>query len=124
MKKLLLFVSVIILASCATQHVFNAGKANTYLIAHKDRPAPIQEALSVGKLARGMNEEEVKICWGKPERIETRSMPNREIKFWRYFEDRAAGYSYRRQIKRKMLAKEVQFIDGVVFTWREIDSSS
>lgn len=124
MKKLLLLISVMFLASCATQHVFNAEKANTYLMSHRQRPAHIQEALSVGKLAQGMNEEEVEICWGKPDRIEKRSLPDHEITIWRYLENREVGHTFRRSIMKKMLSKEVKFRDGAVITWREINSPS
>ena len=129
MKKLWLFISVVILASCATQHVFNAEQANSYLMSHKDIPVHIQEALSVGKLARGMNEEEVEICWGKPKRVETRSLPKHEFKFWRYIEEVTIGHTYgprlnRGSIERKVLSKEVKFMDGFVDTWREINTSS
>lgn len=125
MKKLLLLVSVMLLASCATQHVFDVEKANIYLMSHKDRPAHIKKALSVGKLAKGMNEEEVKICWSKPDRIEKRSMPTHEIIIWRYLDNRAIGHSDRgRQLVRKKISKEVTFRDGRVNSWREIDYSS
>ena len=125
MKKILLLISVIFLSSCATQHVFDAEKANTYLMSHRERPLHIQEALSVGKLAKGMNEKEVKICWGKPDRIEKRSMPAHEIVIWRYLENRAIGHSNRgRPLIRKKISKEVTFRDGTVNSWREIDYSS
>ena len=125
MKKLLLLISVMFLASCATQDVFNTEKANTYLMSHKERPEHIKEALSVGKLAEGMNEEEVEICWGKPDRIEKRSMPTHEIIIWRYLDNRAIGHSNRgRQLVRKKISKEVTFRDGRVNSWREIDYSS
>ena len=129
MKKSWLFIFVVILASCATQHVFKAEKAKSYLMSHKDRPVHIQEALSVGKLARGMNEEEVEICWGKPHRIETKSFPRHEFKFWRYFEEVEIGHTYgprlnRGSIERKVLSREVKFIDGFVDTWRDLNASS
>ncbi len=124
MKKLLVLISVMFLASCATQHVFNAEEANTYLLSHKERPIYIQEALSVGKLAQGMNEEEAEICWGKPDRIEKRSMPQHEVEIWHYFEDRIVGHTYRRSIKRKVLSKEVKFRNGTVISWREINAPS
>ncbi len=79
MKKIFILLSIMFLTSCATQDAFNVEKANTYLMSHKERPSHIKEALSAGRLAQGMNEEEVKICWGKPDRIEKRSMPNHEI---------------------------------------------
>ena len=129
MKKSWLLISVLILASCATQHVFNTEQAKSYLMSHKDRPVHIQEALSVGKLARGMNEEEVQICWGKPHRIETKSFPRHEFKFWRYLEEVTIGHTYgprlnKGSIDRKVLSKEVRFMDGFVDTWREINTSS
>ena len=124
MKKLLLLFSVMFLGSCASQHTFNVEKANTYLMSHKERPAGIQEAMSVGKLAQGMNEEEVKICWGKPDRIEKRAMPNHEITIWRYFANQTVGYTRRGSITRKKISKEVTFRDGTVITWREINPSS
>ena len=80
MKKIFILFSIMFLAGCATQHVFDAEKANSYLLSHKERPARIQEALAAGNLARGMNEEEVTICWGKPERIEKRSLQKTQTK--------------------------------------------
>ena len=124
MKKLLLLVSVMFLASCATQHVFDPEKANTYLMSHRNRPGHIQEALSIGKLAKGMNEEEVEICCGKPERVEKRSIPDHEVIIWRYFEDRTIGSTRRRIIKRNVLSKEITFRKGAVISWREFDTPS
>jgi hypothetical protein len=126
MKNLLLFLAMVLFLNCATQYTFDPGKADMYLRTHQDRPVQIQKALSTGKLANGMNEEEVIICWGKPQRIETRSLMNREIKFWRYFETRtvgqAIGWSCDRFIKKKVLSKEVRFTNGVVGFWREFSS--
>lgn len=125
MKKLLLIISFMFLASCVTQHVFNAEEANTYLMSHKERPVGIQEALSVGKLTRGMNEEEVKICWGKPDSIEKSSMPDHEIAMWKYFGHQRYGYTNKgKSISKKVMSKGVTFRDGIVITWKEIDYSS
>ena len=124
MKKILLLISVMFLASCATQHVFNAEKANTYLLSHTDRPVHIQEALYDGKVAEGMNEEEVKICWGKPDVIVKRAVPDHEIIIWRYFEDLVVGYGPKRSMIRKKLSKEVTFRDGTVINCSEINYHS
>ena len=125
MKKILILISIIYLTGCATQHVFNMDKANTYLFSHKGRPAHIKEALSVGKLAQGMNEEEVKICWGKPDSIEKISMPNHEVIVWKYFGNQRLGYTTRgKTITKKVMSKGVTFNDGHVTTWKEIDYSS
>jgi hypothetical protein len=124
MKKTLVLISIMFLASCATQYVFDVQKANTYLMSHKTRPGHIQEALSVGKLAQGMNEEEVKICWGNPDRIEKRSLPGHGVTIWRYLENRVVAHNFRRSITKKMLSKEVTFRNGSVINWREIDFAS
>ena len=84
MKKIIILISIIFLASCA--HKYNVEKANTYLMSHKDRPAHIKEALLAGNVVQGMNEEEVHICVGKPDIITTtQSFPsNEEVTFWGY----------------------------------------
>ena len=69
MKRIFILIAIMFLASCASK--FNVEKANTYLLSHPDRPADIKEALSVGKVVPGMNEEEVTICMGKPDTITT-----------------------------------------------------
>jgi hypothetical protein len=124
MNKLLLFICVIFLTSCATQDVFDAEKADTYLMSHSERPVYIKEALSVGKLAKGMNEEEVDICWGKPGRIEERSMPDHESIIWRYFENLIVGRGPKNSMIKKRLSKEVEFRNGRVIAWREFNSPS
>ena len=124
MKKLFILISIIFLAGCATPYVFNVEKANEYLMSHKERPAHIKEAISVGKLARGMNEEEVNICWGKPDSIEKRAMPDHEVTIWRYLINKTVGHTFRGSITRKKIAKEVRFRNGTVITWREFNSPS
>lgn len=125
MKKIIILIALMFLASCVTQHAFNVEETNTYLMSHKERPVDIQEALSAGKLAQGMNEEEVKICWGKPDSIEKRSIPNHEIIVWKYFGDQRMGYTTRGKIiTKKVMSKGVTFRDGYVVTWKEIDYSS
>ena len=69
MKRILILISIMFLAGCVS--TFNAEKANTYLLSHPDRPAQIKEAVSIGKVVPGMNEEEVTICMGKPTTITT-----------------------------------------------------
>ena len=63
----------------------NVEKANTYLLSHPDRPAQIKEAISVGKVVQGMNEEEVTICMGKPNVITTSQSYTLNTTTWAYF---------------------------------------
>ena len=94
MKRILILISIIFLAGCASK--FDVEKANTYLLTHPDRPAEIKEAISVGKVVQGMNEEEVTICMGKPDTISTtqRYPLNYTTTIWGYF-DWAASKSKR-----------------------------
>ena len=124
MKKSFFLIFIIFLAGCATQHVFDEKKANAYLLSHIDRPALIQEALSAGKLAQGMNEEEVTICWGKPDKIINKSMSNKVVTIWRYPEYQVVGNSPRRSILKKTLSKQVTFKDGAVISWMEMNPPS
>lgn len=84
MKRVLILISIMFLAGCVSR--FNVEKANTYVLSHPDRPANIKEAISVGQVVQGMNEEEVTICMGKPDIITTtQSYPlNEKTTAWRY----------------------------------------
>ncbi|MBN2418344.1 MAG: hypothetical protein JXL81_03085, partial [Deltaproteobacteria bacterium] len=85
MKRLLILISILFMAGCVSR--FNVEKANTYLSSHPDRPADIKEAISIGKVVTGMNEEEVSICMGKPGTISTtQAYPsNTKTTVWGYF---------------------------------------
>ena len=85
MKRMPILISIIFLAGCVS--TFNVEKANTYLLSHPDRPADIKEAISVGEIVQGMNEEEVTVCMGKPDVITTsQSYPlNTTTTTWAYF---------------------------------------
>ena len=85
MKRILILISIMFLAGCVTTK-FNVERANTYLLSHPDRPAQIKEAISVGEVVQGMNEEEVIICMGKPDSVSiTQSYPlNNKVTKWGY----------------------------------------
>ena len=84
MKKILILISIMFLTGCV--YTFNVEKANTYLLSHPDRPAQIKEAISVGEVFQGMNEEEVTLCMGKPDVVTTsQSYPlNTTMTTWAY----------------------------------------
>ncbi len=86
MKRVLVLIFILFLAGCVSK--FNVEKANTYLLSHPNRPDHIQEAISVGTVVQGMNEEEVAICMGKPDTITTRqsNLSNMKSIIWCYFD--------------------------------------
>ena len=86
MKRILFLIFIMFLAGCVSTK-FSTEKANTYLLSHPDRPAQIKEAISVGEVVQGMNEEEVTLCMGKPDVITTsQSYPlNTTSTTWAYF---------------------------------------
>ena len=85
MKKILILISFMFLAGCVS--TFNVENANTYLLSHPDRPDEIKEAISIGQVVQGMNEEEVTLCMGEPDVITTsESYPLNMISTtWIYF---------------------------------------
>jgi hypothetical protein len=121
MKKFMLLAAVLLLTGCATQKfTFNSGEAAAYLATHRDRPAAINSAISTGNLAQGMNEEEVQICWGKPDSVMTQYLPNQEITTWSYTEPRIIASSFRRSLWSYEVAKQAIFTNGVLREWRVI----
>ena len=111
-------------AGCATpKFTFNASRANTYLASHQDRPEHVRTALAVGRLAKDMNEEEVEMCWGKPDKVITQDVSGRQRTAWAYFEQQVVAYSGPRSVWSNVLVKEVQFTGGLVSAWRETSST-
>ena len=102
MKRILILFSIMLLAGCVSG--FDVKKANTYLLSHPDRPDHIKEAVSIGEVVMGMNEEEVTICMGKPDIITTtQSYPlNKTSNVWTYLNP------------AKFTRKFIVFRDGVV----------
>ncbi len=123
MIKFLLVATLLLLAGCATQkYTFNPGDATAYLSAHRDRPSYIANALSEGKLAQGMNEAEVQICWGKPDSIMTQYQPNQRITTWSYVEPRLIASSFRWSYWGYEISRQAVFVNGVLSEWRVIQT--
>ena len=124
MRILISLASLLLLASCATKKfVFDSNKAAAYVAAHQDRPDHIKTALSNGKIAEGMREEEVQLCWGKADKVMTGDTSGVQTTSWGYFESQVVAYSIPRSVWADVLVKEVQFTNGVVRAWRQIGPS-
>ena len=121
MKKFMLLAALLLLTGCATQkYTFDPGQATAYLSTHQNRPASINRALSTGNLAEVMNEQEVQICWGKPDSVMTQYLPNQEITTWSYTEPRIIASSFRRTFWSYEIAKQAIFTNGVLREWRVV----
>ena len=127
MRKLMLLTGVLLLVSCATQKVvFDANNAAAYLAVHQDRPAPIRSALSSGKLCKGMNEEEVRLCWGKPDKVENVDASGQPIVAWVYLKQTAtfaSTPSSHKWTRTSAVIKQVLFSNGVVVAWKDVGPS-
>ena len=121
MRTLLLVVAALVLAGCATErYTFDPGAASAYLAAHRDRPANVANALASGNLAQGMTEEEVRICWGKPDTVMTQYQASQQITTWSYTEPRIIASSFRRSLWSYQVARQAIFINGALREWRVI----
>ena len=121
MRKLMPIAAALLLVSCAAQKdAFDSNKAAAYLAAHQDRPDQIKTGLSSGKLAEGMKEEEVRLCWGKPNKVVTGGVSGVQTTSWGYYENQEVAHSVGMSVRANVLVKEVQFTNGVVRAWREI----
>ena len=120
----MLLSSALFLMGCAThKFAFDANKAAAYLAVHQDRPVEIKRALSIGRPARGMTEEEVLLCWGKATKILDEDISGRERTSWRYYEPQAIAYSGMRAVWADVLTKDVTFTNGIVVQWRELQTA-
>ena len=123
MKKMMAVTgALLLLAGCTTEDVgFSANVAATYLAAHQDRPAPIKDALSVGKLAEGMKEEEVRICWGDADSVKEENNAGLHITYWAYVEPQAVAHAGRMGGgMQDALVKDAKFTNGVLRAWRDL----
>ena len=127
MKKLMSLAGVLLLVSCATQQVvFDPNKVSAYLAVHRDRPAPITSALSSGKLCKGMNEKEVQLCWGKPDKINKVDASGEPIVAWVYLKQTATFTSTpwgQKWTRTGVVTKQVLFSNGVVVAWDDVGPS-
>ena len=114
---------VLLFIGCAThKFAFDAKKASAYLATHQDRPANIINALSAGRPVVGMTEEEVELCWGTPQKKITGEFDNVPTVSWSYLEPRVIAYAGTGTVWGDVIVKNVEFTNGVVKAWREIES--
>ena len=122
MRKMTLVAgALLLLMGCASENFsFNAKTASAYLAAHQDRPDPIKNALSSGKVSRGMKEEEVLLCWGDADKVVTETHAGVQITAWRYYEMQTVQNARRRgSVLAEVLVKEVDFTNAVVSAWKD-----
>ena len=70
---------------------------------HKDWARQYCEAIVKGKVMAGMNPDQVRAAWGRPDRINRTEVPGHATEEWVY------GYTY------------LYFDDGVVTTWQDAE---
>jgi hypothetical protein len=122
--KLMLVVGVILLVGCATKKfAFNSKSAQAYLATHQDRPNQIQTALSAGGLAEGMNEEEVRLCWGKADRVLLSTTGGVQKTSWGYCQPEVIAHSGTVSVWSEVLVKFATFTNGVLSEWSEVSPS-
>lgn len=90
MRRMLGFIAVVMAVSgcITTQFSSREKRVEAYLANHPSVSAEIQKGLKDCRMVVGMNEDEVRLCWGKPDNIKlipVGSSKNESI--WYYYDD-------------------------------------
>jgi hypothetical protein len=87
MRLLFLILMMAGVAGCQTPDFLirdPAVRVARYLEENLDRPDAIRDALAAGTPCVGMTHEEVILCWGKPDKVETSAEGINKEEVWTY----------------------------------------
>lgn len=125
MRLLSTVILALFLSGCITALQSRDKQIEKYLVAHPDTPAEVKEAMESRLLIKGMDVDQVRLAWGKPEKV--KSMPvrgNKHETIWYYYDgqSKAAGLEDSSLFAMDVPSRRVKFnTSGKTEEWKVYD---